>query len=550
MEINSGGGGGSTLELEVDGVPNGDQTLLNLVAGTGVDLVDSGTGSVTISVLTGGVSGSGTTNEITYWTGASTLGSLTVATYPSLTELTYVKGVTSAIQTQLNAKMTNPMTTGGDLIYGGASGTPTRLANGSAGQVLQSNGTTLAPTWETVSASPGGADTQIQYNDGGVSNGASDFVYTKANGRVGIGATSPSTLLQIGSTAQTTAAYGIQFQTDTVANLYRSAAGTIKTDGDLVVGGGDISLGGAGGTATISYNQNIALSAPNLLFNATNSIIFPSGIPITFNGNLIVGNYGASQYYAVTLAAATSIRTAGQVPLSLYYHTDANPKFRITGVGSSSAWVFNWGAGGASATDTNLFRDSANVLRTNDSLIVDGSIGIATTAPDKALEVNSATGANLRLTYNDANGSATNYSDFTTGSTGGLTITAAGTNPKTLVVNNESSTGNIFEAQDGGGAVFTVADGGDIQIARTITTAGTTGNQTINKASGTVNIAAAGTTVTVTNSLCTTSSIVHAVLRTNDTTASIINVVPGAGSFVINIVACTAEVSIGFLVTN
>jgi hypothetical protein len=27
-----------------------------------------------------------------------------VATYPSLTELTYVKGVTSAIQTQLNAK--------------------------------------------------------------------------------------------------------------------------------------------------------------------------------------------------------------------------------------------------------------------------------------------------------------------------------------------------------------------------------------------------------------------------------------------------------------
>lgn len=51
MEINSGGGGGSTLELEVDGVPNGDQTLLNLVAGTGVDLVDSGTGSVTISVL-------------------------------------------------------------------------------------------------------------------------------------------------------------------------------------------------------------------------------------------------------------------------------------------------------------------------------------------------------------------------------------------------------------------------------------------------------------------------------------------------------------------
>jgi hypothetical protein len=43
----------------------------------------------------------------------------------------------------------SPMTTGGDLIYGGAAGTGTRLANGTAGQVLQSNGTTLAPTWVT-----------------------------------------------------------------------------------------------------------------------------------------------------------------------------------------------------------------------------------------------------------------------------------------------------------------------------------------------------------------------------------------------------------------
>lgn len=41
----------------------------------------------------------------------------------------------------------SPMTTGGDLIYGGASGTGTRLANGTAGYLLQSNGTTLAPTW-------------------------------------------------------------------------------------------------------------------------------------------------------------------------------------------------------------------------------------------------------------------------------------------------------------------------------------------------------------------------------------------------------------------
>jgi hypothetical protein len=46
--------------------------------------------------------------------------------------------------------VTNPMTTGGDIIYGGASGAPTRLANGSNGQVLTSAGSTNAPTWAAI----------------------------------------------------------------------------------------------------------------------------------------------------------------------------------------------------------------------------------------------------------------------------------------------------------------------------------------------------------------------------------------------------------------
>jgi hypothetical protein len=53
----------------------------------------------------GNLTGSGTTNEIAYFTGATSLGSLTTATYPSLTELSYVKGVTSSIQTQFTGKL-------------------------------------------------------------------------------------------------------------------------------------------------------------------------------------------------------------------------------------------------------------------------------------------------------------------------------------------------------------------------------------------------------------------------------------------------------------
>lgn len=49
--------------------------------------------------------GTGTSNQLTYWSGTNTIGALSTATYPSLTELSYVKGLTSAVQTQLNAKL-------------------------------------------------------------------------------------------------------------------------------------------------------------------------------------------------------------------------------------------------------------------------------------------------------------------------------------------------------------------------------------------------------------------------------------------------------------
>jgi hypothetical protein len=53
-------------------------------------------------------------------------------------------------------------------------------------------------------------------------------------------------------------------------------------------------------------------------------------------------------------------------------------------------------------------------------------LGINTTAPDKVLEINSVDGNNLRLTYNDANGTAANYVDLLVSSTGDLTITPSG----------------------------------------------------------------------------------------------------------------------------
>jgi len=56
------------------------------------------------NTLTNPVTGTGTNNEIAAFNSTgSTITSLSTSTYPSLTEFSYVKGVSSAIQTQINA---------------------------------------------------------------------------------------------------------------------------------------------------------------------------------------------------------------------------------------------------------------------------------------------------------------------------------------------------------------------------------------------------------------------------------------------------------------
>ena len=81
------------------------------------------------------------------------------------------------------------------------------------------------------------------------------------------------------------------------------------------------------------------------------------------------------------------------------------------------------------------------------------------------------------------------------------------------------------------------------------TNTGTVGAVTINKSSGRVNIAAAGTSVVVTNTFVTAASKVMAIVSQNDATAIVKNVIPAAGSFTINLnAAATAQTSVYFFI--
>jgi hypothetical protein len=116
-------------------------------------------------------------------------------------------------------------------------------------------------------------------------------------------------------------------------------------------------------------------------------------------------------------------------------------------------------------------------------------------------------------------------------------------------VNTATGGGTTYGFYAGGTAPNFFA--GDMRFDKTVTAAGTTGAQTINKNAGTVNFAAAATSLVVTNSRVTANSIVIATVATDDTTMKSVIAVAGAGSFTLTAnAAATAETRVNWLVIN
>ena len=159
----TGSSGSATLVSNVLNIPTytlvglGGQAALNgtgfvKISGTTISydnstyLTTASASSTYQTILTNPITGTGTINELAYFNTASTVASLAVATYPSLTELAYVKGVTSSIQTQLNAKAST---------LSGTTGYHAKFTSSSAigDSVIYDNGTNVGIGTTTLSAS-------------------------------------------------------------------------------------------------------------------------------------------------------------------------------------------------------------------------------------------------------------------------------------------------------------------------------------------------------------------------------------------------------------
>jgi len=283
-----------------------------------------------------------------------------------------------------------------------------------------------------------------------------------------------------------------------------------------------------------------------MVINATSSGS-NAGIRFQPKGSGGISVNGTSFIYSVSLSTKVSFTTSQSLFSPTGRTSGTTSFFRFISAASTSLtasteahqveWLLDGGAQQHATGALTLQRDFRIRAGTHTAVGASTYTDAATFAVDSAPIASTNVSITNSSTYYSAGGAV--GSGVT--NSYGLNITA-----------NTGATNNYIARYAGSaGEVVRYRTDGQIALLATNTAGGTTGAQTINKPSGTVNFAAAATSLVVTNSLCTTSSIVLCDIRTNDTTAVIKNVVPGSGSFTITLnAAATAETSVGFLIIN
>lgn len=201
----------------------------------------------------------------------------------------------------------SPMTTGGDIIYGGASGTGLRLSNGSTNQVLTSSGGTSAPTWSFVSAANligttlasnvvNSSLTTVGTITTGTWNGTTIAVM---NGGTGLSTTPTDGQLLIGKTS--TSNYAL--------NTLTAGNGISITNGS-----GSITIASINSTTTKTANYTI-LSTDSIIFCDTSGGAFTLTLPnpSTLAGKIfrIIDTTGSFQTNNLTLSPFGSEKIEG-----------------------------------------------------------------------------------------------------------------------------------------------------------------------------------------------------------------------------------------------
>jgi hypothetical protein len=210
---------------------------------------------------------------------------------------------------------------------------------------------------------------------------------------------------------------------------------------------------------------------------------------------------------------------------------------------------------GAFTTITSSSTTDATTNTTTGAVVLSGGLAVA-----KSVTIGPSTGVQLRFMGGGGNGQFESWTAQTgTGLAlkvyhGFQVVRATAVNSTLLDVFDNTTTNAttpFLRVRNSNGDFFQVGALGDISLTKTITATGTTGSVPINKTSGSVNFAAAASSLVVTNSFCTVNSVIQLTVGTNDTTMRSAIAVAAAGSFTIYpTTAPTAETRVYFSITN
>lgn len=443
-------GATTTNELTTPGIKAQSSAGLTLKSNSGSTIALFGAGGGNNATFYDGVKLDSQTADRILGTDASkNITALDTATYPSLTELSYVKGVTSAIQTQIDGKVPTSRTL---------------TINGTAYDLSADR------SW-TVSATPGGSDTQVQFNDGGSFGGDSGLVFNKTDDILTVGArlrTGNGTALlpALSSSADTntgiywSGADDLIFSTNGTARVSINNVGTTvfipNGTQTLSISSTGLGIGGLYSGFSGQFNvQNISSAAVSKVtavikaqtsqtgdltqWQNTSGTVIGS---VSVSGEVLIG--GGTQNYVWGKRAGTLLtlqsQSAGTVSQVEYYSKDGDGTddvgFAVFAKGIPSnitnfeqlrffynnaitSYVIGSNKGGTGAYRNFRF---GNGLQPTDLVIgaTTGNIGINTTTPAVRTHILD-TSTQLRMGYD-----ASNYYDTTVGSTGAVTFNAVG----------------------------------------------------------------------------------------------------------------------------
>jgi hypothetical protein len=192
------------------------------------------------------------------------------------------------------------------------------------------------------SGTPGGSDSQIQYNNGGVFGGASAFIYDDVNGRVGINTNNPTYRLTVSSSTEDSyAAFigpspGINLVVSASSPLYSGTFGLAtlsnayiqgSTPGDVIIQSRGLTSGsilfGFGSSQTarvrITNTGNLLLTSGSLGVNTTSPSASLHVIGNTIlSGSLIVSGstHGIAEHMILAISDETTNITTGNAKVT------------------------------------------------------------------------------------------------------------------------------------------------------------------------------------------------------------------------------------------